>query len=216
MTTYIPSITLPEQIFAQPVTSIFLPMILGTAVGFVVSRTSRHTFDFVQYRLTDRSLAKSTQRTYLAIKQPPLRPPPQVFGPVWTILYGLMGYSAYRAWTSGMSSFNPTTRELTKVGTKDESGAQPTNKTSFHQQGATLYTIQLALNLIWMPLFFHFKRPVEATVDIALLTGVTGYLTYIWGQVDTVAGWALVPYLAWLGFASYLTVWTELPCAISC
>lgn len=127
-----------------------------------------------------------------------------------------MGYSAYRAWTSGMSSFNPATRELTKVGTKDETGAQHTNNTSFHQQGATLYTIQLVLNLIWMPLFFHFKRPVEATVDIALLTGVTGYLTYIWGQVDVVAGWTLVPYLAWLGFASYLTVWTELLLAILC
>lgn len=56
-----------------------------------------------------------------------------------------------------------------------------------------------------MPLFFHFKRPVEATVDIVALTGVTGYLTYIWGQVDEVAGWALAPYLGWLTFATYLS-----------
>ena len=86
-----------------------------------------------------------------------------------------------------MASFNPETRELTK-------------------QGATLYTIQLALNLLWMPLFFGLKRPIEATVDIVALTGVTGYLTYIWGQVDVVAGWALVPYMGWLSFATYLTV----------
>ncbi|KAI9722716.1 MAG: hypothetical protein M1812_001647 [Candelaria pacifica] len=97
-----------------------------------------------------------------------------------------MGYSAYRAWTTGINSFNPQTVELTK-------------------QGATLYTIQLALNLIWMPLFFKLKRPIEATVDIIALTGVTGYLAYIWGQVDEVAGWALVPYLGWLGFATYLS-----------
>ncbi len=57
-----------------------------------------------------------------------------------------------------------------------------------------------------MPLFFKFKRPIEATVDIVVLTGVTGYLAYIWGQVDEVAGWALVPYLGWLGFATYLSV----------
>ena len=57
-----------------------------------------------------------------------------------------------------------------------------------------------------MPLFFRFKRPIEATVDIVALTGITGYLTYIWGQVDDVAGYALVPYLGWLGFATYLTV----------
>jgi benzodiazapine receptor len=76
--------------------------------------------------------------------------------------------------------------------------------------------------LIWMPLFFTLKRPIEATVDIVALTGVVGYLTYLWGQVDPVAGWALAPYLGWLvshpsilskerltfqkGFATYLTV----------
>jgi len=57
-----------------------------------------------------------------------------------------------------------------------------------------------------MPLFFQLKRSIEATADIVLLTGVTGYLTYIWSQVDEVAAWAMVPYLAWLGFATYLSV----------
>jgi benzodiazapine receptor len=56
-----------------------------------------------------------------------------------------------------------------------------------------------------MPLFFVAKRPIEATVDIVALTATTGYLTYVWGQVDPVAGWALVPYLGWLGFATYLS-----------
>lgn len=135
----------------------------------------------------DDAAASSTQETYMALKQPPLRPPPQVFGPVWTALYGAMGYAAYRAWSTGMSSLNPRTVELTK-------------------QGATLYTIQLGLNLIWMPLFFKYKRPVAAAVDIVALTGVATYLTYIWGQVDEVAAYALVPYLGWLGFATYLCV----------
>ena len=57
-----------------------------------------------------------------------------------------------------------------------------------------------------MPLFFKFKRPIEATVDIVCLTGVTGYLTYIWSQVDAIAAWGIVPYLGWLGFATYLSV----------
>jgi len=56
-----------------------------------------------------------------------------------------------------------------------------------------------------MPLFFYAKRPIEATVDIVALTGTVGYLTYIWGQVDPVAAWALAPYLGWLGFATYLS-----------
>ena len=51
----------------------------------------------------------------MALKQPPYRPPPQVFGPMWTVLYGLMGFAAYRAWTTGINSYSPSTIELTKV-----------------------------------------------------------------------------------------------------
>ena len=74
------------------------------------------------------------------------------------------------------------------------------------QQGATLYTIQLGLNLIWMPLFFGLGRPIAATADIVALTGVTSYLAYAWGQVDPVCGYLLAPYLGWLSFATYLSV----------
>lgn len=98
-----------------------------------------------------------------------------------------MGYAAYRAYDTGMSPFASTEKHL------------------LAKQGATLYTIQLGLNLVWMPLFFELKRPIEATVDIVGLLGVNTYLTYIWAQVDPVAGWAMVPYLGWLSFATYLS-----------
>ena len=57
-----------------------------------------------------------------------------------------------------------------------------------------------------MPLFFVLKRPIEATGTIGVLTGVVGYLTYVWSQVDSVAAWCIAPYLGWLGFATYLSV----------
>ncbi|KAK3655664.1 hypothetical protein LTR56_003313 [Elasticomyces elasticus] len=167
MTTHIPSLTLPAILFQQPAAAILLPVAVGTAIGFGTR-------------------PKQTQQTYLALRQPPLRPPPWIFGPMWTLLYGLMGYAAHRAWTTGTSSLNPQTVALTK-------------------QGATLYSISLALNFIWMPLFFRLQRPIEATVDIVALTGITGYLIYVWGQVDEVAGWCLAPYLGWLSFATYLS-----------
>jgi len=110
-----------------------------------------------------------------------------VFGPVWTVLYAAMGYASWRAWSTGSNSFDPAVVELAK-------------------QGATLYTIQLGLNLIWTPLFFGLKRPIEATADILALLGTTGYLTYIWSQVDSVAAWTMVPYMGWLCFATYLCV----------
>ena len=98
-----------------------------------------------------------------------------------------MGYAAYRAWGTGITSLSPRTVQLTK-------------------QGATLYTVQLGLNLLFMPLFFGLKRPIAATVDIFTLTGVVGYMTYVWSQVDEVAGYFLAPYVGWLSFASYITV----------
>lgn len=99
-----------------------------------------------------------------------------------------MGYGAYRLYTTGVSTFATTEQRL------------------FTKQGATLYTIQLGLNLIWMPLFFVAKRPIEAAVDIVTLTSTVGYMAYIWAQVDTVAAWTLAPYLAWLSFATYLNI----------
>ncbi|KAF2146617.1 uncharacterized protein K452DRAFT_348354 [Aplosporella prunicola CBS 121167] len=127
-----------------------------------------------------------TDSKYKALKQPPLCPPAWVFGPVWTLLYATMGYAAHRSWSTAMGSFDG-------------------HKVLSAKHGATLYTIQLGLNLIWMPLFFGFGRPIEATADIVALTGVTGYLAYIWSQVDQTAAWLLVPYLGWLGFATYLS-----------
>ncbi|CAO2656975.1 Nn.00g057780.m01.CDS01 [Neocucurbitaria sp. VM-36] len=129
----------------------------------------------------------ASQATYHALKQPPLHPPGYVFGPVWTALYATMGYTAYRAYTIGTSSINPETVALAK-------------------HGATLYTIQLALNLAWMPLYFGLSRPIEATVDILALGGTLAYLTNVWGQIDSTCGWLLAPYLGWVGFATYLCV----------
>lgn len=121
------------------------------------------------------------------MKQPPLRPPPQVFGPVWTLLYGLMGYAAHRAITAGL---NPLTSSV--------AGVQAA------KHAATLYSVQLGLNLAWMPLFFGIRKPAVALADIAALLGINVYLAKLFFSMDETAGWLYVPYLAWLGFATYL------------
>ncbi|KAK6948575.1 hypothetical protein Daesc_010345 [Daldinia eschscholtzii] len=163
MTAYIPRLnTIPYDVFANPAASILLPIALGTSIGFS-------------------SRPKQTQTTYVMMKQPPLRPPPQVFGPVWTVLYGLMGYAAHRVVTRSPSPFAST----------DDVRA--------------LYSVQLGLNLLWMPLFFGLRKPVLALADIVSLLGLNGYLTYLYFSVDSTAGWCQVPYMAWLGFATYLT-----------
>ncbi|KAI0858574.1 TspO/MBR-related protein [Xylaria cubensis] len=168
MTTYIPKInTIPYDVFASPSASILLPIALGSAVGYSTR-------------------PKETKETYRAMKQPPLRPPPYVFGPAWTMLYGLMGYAAHRAVTR--AALPPLSYSLS-VSAGDLQ---------------VLYSAQLGLNLAWMPLFFGLRRPALALADIVSLIGINSYLTYLYFGIDNVAGWCMVPYLAWLGFATYL------------
>lgn len=100
----------------------------------------------------------------------------------------IMGYAAHRATFAGLSPFN-SRATITKA-----------------RHGMTLYSIQLALNLAWMPLFFGLKRPILATIDILGLIGVNGYLTYLWSTIDETAAYLQAPYMAWLGFATYLCV----------
>lgn len=96
MTTYIPSLTLPSLIFEQPAIAVLLPVVAGTAVGFATS-------------------PDKTKKVYHQLKQPPLHPPAWVFGPVWTVLYATMGYTAYRAWTTGTTSLSLEKYQLARV-----------------------------------------------------------------------------------------------------
>ncbi|EXJ88589.1 hypothetical protein A1O1_05519 [Capronia coronata CBS 617.96] len=186
---YVPGLTLPAAVFSNAPAAILLPLGLGLGAG-LVSQPGKAT----PKKLSDpaaKELGKfrSAEEHYMALKQPPFRPPPWVFAPAWSTLYLTMGYAAHRAWTIGMASMSPQVVEHTR-------------------RGATLYTLQLGLNIIWMPLFFGLGRPIEAMLDITTLTGTVGYLTYVWYQVDKTAAYLMVPYLAWLGFATYLTAGT--------
>jgi len=160
---------LPGIILSNPALSILLPITLGTAVGYSTR-------------------PKDPQKTYTTIRQPPLRPPSWLFGPVWTILYGLMGYSIHRAYLTSSSHII---------------SSNPLSAVIFPATSA-LYTTQLALNLLWMPLFFTFNQPALALGDILLLGVSICGLTVNYFRIDTVAGYCMLPYLGWVGFATYL------------
>ncbi|KAJ4394705.1 hypothetical protein N0V93_003924 [Gnomoniopsis smithogilvyi] len=170
MTTYIPALTIPYGVFANPAASVLLPIGLGAGIGY-----------------STRPKVQEKQTQWNHIKEAPGRPPPWVFGPAWTCLYGLMGYAAHRAITNGLSPIT-STPELIRA----------------TKHSATLYTVQLALNMAWMPLYFGLKRPIEATVDIVALLGVNVYLTKLWWSIDRTAAYCMFPYLGWLSFATYL------------
>ncbi|CRG86055.1 Translocator protein homolog [Talaromyces islandicus] len=161
------NLSLPTAVFTSPIAAIVTPAVAGAAVGYGTTKLF------------------NTQKTYRSLRQPPGSPPGWLFGPVWTMLYGTMGYASYRATIAGLSSPSSLVRHL-----------------AHDSQG--IYSVQLAANLVWMPLFFGLRKPVLALVDIVLQAGMAVGLVYNYHQIDDVAPWLVLPYLGWLGYASYL------------
>ncbi len=120
---------------------------------------------------------------YAALRKPSWNPPGWVFGPVWSALYTMMGVSAWLVWRRGGFAA---------------------------QRGPLmLFLVQLGLNAAWTPLFFGWRRPGVALVEIILLWLTIGATILAFRRVSRPAAWLLVPYLAWVGFATVLngTLW---------
>ncbi|HEU4339071.1 MAG TPA: TspO/MBR family protein [Planctomycetota bacterium] len=120
---------------------------------------------------------------YTQLARPDWAPPPSIFGPVWTVLYILMGIAAWLVWRVG--GFRAARTAL------------------------TFFLIQLALNALWSWLFFGWHRGALAFADILLLWAmIVATLRSFW-RISPLAGALLVPYLLWVSFASALnySVW---------
>jgi benzodiazapine receptor len=112
---------------------------------------------------------------YARLDQPGWAPPSWLFGPVWTVLYAMIGVSGWLVWRS--------------AGWGPALGA---------------WVVQLVLNLAWTPLFFGADRLGWALVDIVALL-VTIVVTIVLARAHSrPAAWLLLPYLAWVGFATAL------------
>lgn len=120
---------------------------------------------------------------YGQLAQPSWAPPSSVFGPVWTILYALMGIAAWLVWRAGGFRANLT--------------------------ALTLFLVQLAVNALWSWLFFAWHRGALAFADILLLWLLIVVTLASFWRVRPLAGALLIPYLLWVSFAAALnfSVW---------
>ena len=122
---------------------------------------------------------------YPTIIKPAFNPPNWVFMPVWTLLFVLMGIAAGLVWD--------------KI---KEQNAEVKKALGF-------FLIQLALNAIWSYLFFGLNNPMLALIEIAILWLMI-YETYLkFIKINKTAGYLLIPYMAWVGFAALLnaSIW---------
>lgn len=118
---------------------------------------------------------------YLALKMPSFAPPGWIFGPVWTVLYIMMGVAAYRIFRLGW----------------DQAAVR---------SALLMFTIQLFFNLIWTPLFFGWQLRGVAFLDIILLLVFLTITTLKFYRLDPGAGYLLMPYVLWVSFASVLNL----------
>jgi benzodiazapine receptor len=116
---------------------------------------------------------------YAQLNKPWLAPPAWVFGPVWSVLYGLMGVAAWLVWRS--------------PGPKGAALA--------------LFGVQLAVNALWSWLFFDWRQGLLATVDVVVLLALIVATMVLFWRSSRVAAALLVPYALWVSFAAVLT-WT--------
>lgn len=128
---------------------------------------------------------------YATLQKPSFSPPNFLFAPVWTTLYILMGISLALVWPS----FVPPEAELRKG-----------KKIKEAKVAITFFVIQLVLNSLWSVLFFGWKSPGWALIEIVVLWLMILLTMIKFFQISKIAGWLLVPYLIWVSFAAILNL----------
>jgi len=116
---------------------------------------------------------------YASLQKPAFNPPNAVFGPVWTILYALMGAALYLV-------------------------IRAEGPEALRRKAILLFGVQLALNTAWSWLFFGLKNPGLAFADIVLLWAAILASSVYFRRLSRPAFWMFLPYLLWVSFAMLL------------
>lgn len=121
----------------------------------------------------------AVQNWYPTLAKPAFNPPNWVFAPVWTVLFTLMGIALFLVW-----------RQI---------GIEPGVRTAM-----ALFGVQLVLNVLWSVLFFGLRMPLAGFIEILVLWVAIALTIASFFRFSAVAGWLLVPYIAWVSFAAVL------------
>ncbi len=124
------------------------------------------------------STMKEIPTWYAGLVKPFLNPPSWVFGPVWTLLYALMGVSAFLIYKQGKNA----------------------------STALQLFGVQLVLNAVWTPIFFGWHRLDIALFVIVLMWAAIFATIRAFSKFSKTAAYLLVPYLFWVTFATYLNM----------
>jgi len=120
-----------------------------------------------------------TGQWYEALNKPPFTPPEWLFAPVWTTLYILMGIAAFLVWRQGLN------KGRVRI-------------------AMALFTVQLALNALWSPIFFGLHLIGAALAEIIMLWAAVIATAACFRIISRQAAVLMYPYVLWVGFAVLL------------
>ncbi len=139
--------------------SIILPLGLGSVAGMVTS--------------------EAIPEWYASLIRPSFSPPNWLFGPVWTVLYVLLGISLFLVW-------------------KQPPGTD-------RNRALLIFSVQMVLNFAWTIIFFYFKMLQLALIEILVLW-LSILIMMLWFyKVKPLAAYLNIPYILWVTFATFLT-----------
>lgn len=118
---------------------------------------------------------------YADLTKPPFNPPNWVFGPVWTLLYLLMGVALYIVWTQGKEGRNKSL-------------------------GMLYFWVQLVFNLVWSFVFFGAQSLMGGLAVILLLLLFISLTMVYFKRISKLSFALLIPYLMWVSFATILNL----------
>ncbi|MCC8022753.1 MAG: tryptophan-rich sensory protein [Clostridiales bacterium] len=127
-------------------------------------------------------LAGDLRGFYLSLEKPALAPPSWLFGLVWPILYALIGYAAYLVYLQRVPRWNGKRSAL------------------------ITYALALLLNFAWVIVFFGLHSLAGGLAVIAVLDLLAVFLFAQFFRINKTAACLILPYLIWLGFATYLNI----------
>ena len=116
---------------------------------------------------------------YVTLNKPWFNPPNWIFGPVWTLLYLMMGIAFYMIWKSEAVN-------------------------AVKQTAVILFAAQLLVNFLWSLIFFYLKQPGWAMIDIILMWILIVATIFSFGKISSTAAWLMLPYICWVSFAMIL------------
>lgn len=119
---------------------------------------------------------------YAKLSKPAFVPPNALFGPVWTLLFILIGISLFLVLEEGVS--------------KKKMSITP----------ILIFIVQMILNIFWSVFFFGLRSPLLGFIDIILLDATVIWMTLNYYKIRKEATYLLIPYIVWILFATYLNL----------